>query len=202
MAQGYIHLHLLDKLSQRKMHVLTTHLKAKTGPANEAAREAQVQQLLAHLEESLGGAGGGGSLKAAAAAAAAAAEGVIVCGDFNTEPGTAACQAVAQHPLGLTSLWDVPLAGPLAGPPAAAGAAAAPAAQAAGDEFTTWKIRSGSAGAVECKRTIDYIWCAGPLRPASRWAMLRAEEIGPGALPCPAYPSDHVAQCCELEWRR
>jgi nocturnin len=53
------------------------------------------------------------------------------------------------------------------------------------------------------QRTIDFIFYpgAGPLQPVARWAMLSAQEIGPAALPSPAYPSDHVAQCCDFEWR-
>jgi hypothetical protein len=50
-----VHLQLRDRRAQRLLHVLTTHLKAKGGPANEAARQGQVQQLLAHLAGALCG---------------------------------------------------------------------------------------------------------------------------------------------------
>lgn len=55
----------------------------------------------------------------------------------------------------------------------------------------------------ESKRIIDHIWFTKGRRlvPTSRWRMLTEDEIGPAALPSPAYASDHQALCCEFEWR-
>jgi endonuclease/exonuclease/phosphatase family metal-dependent hydrolase len=43
---------------------------------------------------------------------------------------------------------------------------------------------------------------AAPLVPLARWATPSRAEIGPNALPCKAYPSDHVAVLCSFAWRR
>ncbi len=66
-------------------------------------------------------------------------------------------------------------------------------------EFSTWKFRPNG----EQQRIIDYVFfpADGALQPASRWVMPTEAEIGPEALPCAAYPSDHVAQCCEFMWQ-
>eukprot|EP00198_Chlamydomonas_reinhardtii_P008981 XP_001698318.1 predicted protein [Chlamydomonas reinhardtii] len=169
------------------------------------------------------GRNGSGSGHHAAGGAAVAAEHrvpVVVTGDFNTLPGSKTCTAFREHPLGLMSLWeqrpidatlssgsDMDVPPPPLPTPAAAGSngsngAAAAAAAGAGpsrsSEFSTWKFRVKG----ESKRISDYIYFSGggPLRPLQRWRMLTEEEIGPTALPSPAYASDHVSLCCEFEW--
>ncbi|KAG2428755.1 hypothetical protein HXX76_011457 [Chlamydomonas incerta] len=171
------------------------------------------------------GAGPNGSGSGHAAGGAAAEREhlvpVVVTGDFNTLPGSKTCRAFREHPLGLMSLWeqrpidatlssgsdmDMPPPPPPPAPAAAgssgAGGAAAAAAEAAAptlpSEFSTWKFRVKG----ESKRISDYIYFSGGglLRPLQRWRMLTEAEIGPTALPSPAYASDHVSLCCEFEW--
>ena len=38
------------------------------------------------------------------------------------------------------------------------------------------------------------------MQPTLRWRMLTEAEIGPDALPSPAYGSDHQALMAEFEW--
>lgn len=65
--------------------------------------------------------------------------------------------------------------------------------------YTTWKWRpDGNGGEKEVKHMIDYIWYAddgpGPrLVSEALLSLPTAEELGPDALPCAAYPSDHLA---------
>ncbi len=64
-------------------------------------------------------------------------------------------------------------------------------------EFSTWKFRSAG----ESKRIIDHVWYTG-LVPQQRWRMLSESEIGCDGLPCDKYPSDHIALCCEFEFKQ
>ena len=64
-------------------------------------------------------------------------------------------------------------------------------------EFSTWKFRTGG----EARRVIDHAFYSGAaLAPTRRWRGPTRAEIGPGGLPCAAYPSDHVALLVEFEW--
>ena len=61
-------------------------------------------------------------------------------------------------------------------------------------EFTTWKFRPGPDGAPKgTKHVIDYIWHSAELTCPSLWCLPTATTIGPGALPCARYPSDHLS---------
>ena len=58
--------------------------------------------------------------------------------------------------------------------------------------LTSWKFRPGK----ESKYTIDYTWyTSDKLAVDMVWRIPTEEEIGEGGLPCPKYPSDHVALC-------
>lgn len=65
--------------------------------------------------------------------------------------------------------------------------------------YTTWKFRPASdhgKGEKEIKHCIDYILLNGnndAMRLTHRLSIPTAEAVGPQALPCVAYPSDHLA---------
>lgn len=122
------------------------------------------------------------------------------------------------HPAGFQSIWDVKPVYPAASASVAASSRAYEAVgSGTGDEeteeansgggaseeevseFSTWKFRSKG----ESKRIIDHLWFTKDrrLKPVSRWRMLTEQEIGPNALPCGAYASDHQALCIEFEWQ-
>ncbi|KAI8472144.1 MAG: DNase I-like protein [Monoraphidium minutum] len=204
MTQGFVIATLADAAAGGRLVVAAaTHLKAKEGAANDETRRLQAQQLLAELS-------------AARAAAAAAAPGgpepgVLVMGDFNAVPASPACQAMAADPeLQLQSIWTVPWADAADGdgdgaPPPPPPQQQQQQQQATGDgggggepEFTTWKFRPQG----ESRRVIDHLFFSpAALAPAARWRMPGAADVGPGGLPCAAYPSDHMAVMCELAWR-
>jgi nocturnin len=123
------------------------------------------------------------------------------------------------HPAGFQSIWDIkPL---MYSDPSSSAAATSRPLQVLGSdtggeeievvnsggtaseeevsEFSTWKFRSKG----ESKRIIDHMWFTKDRRltPTSRWRMLTEQEIGPNALPCGAYASDHQALCIEFEWQ-
>eukprot|EP00897_Mesotaenium_endlicherianum_P004583 jgi/Mesen1/4152/ME000219S03283 len=162
--------------------VANTHLKAKGGEENEAARLMQAQQLLQRLHKAASGTGEtaaeaaattAATEPAAAAAAAAAvapadAAALIVCGDFNTGPQSAVWHLMRDHPLAFRSAYAYLCE---CAPPHAAGG------EGGGDvhlfegqhhceegrdggahaepPYTTWKFRSDEE---EKKSTIDFIW--------------------------------------------
>lgn len=102
----------------------------------------------------------------------------IVCGDFNAPP---------QEPVYECFVMDEP---DLASAYAVAGQEGEP-------EFTSWKLRPGGK---EAKYTIDYIWFTPRrLSLAGVWSLPSTEAIGPLALPCPSYPSDHLALCASFQ---
>jgi len=103
----------------------------------------------------------------------------VVLGDFNAPPNEPALGVMAEA--GFVSAWGVP-------PP--------------GSHFTTWKWRREEEGDGEWEKRecIDYVLSRGTLSPVARWAQPAPEDIGEGALPCEAYPSDHIAQLTVLEW--
>lgn len=58
--------------------------------------------------------------------------------------------------------------------------------------FTSWKFRAKG----EARYTIDYIWYTPEtLSVEGVWGIPEEEAIGNDGLPCPAYPSDHIALC-------
>jgi endonuclease/exonuclease/phosphatase family metal-dependent hydrolase len=154
----------------RRLVVAVTHLKAKEG--FEARRREQAAQL---CERVRGAVAAGGDDAAANAKTPTTA--VLVAGDFNASPESAAAQLVRAPPseggLGLRCLWDVPLAA-AAGRGAGVGGGdedgsggngrtkSPPSSE--GEEllFTTWKFRGEpAAGAREKLETIDHIFFGG-----------------------------------------
>ncbi|CAL5221334.1 g3509 [Coccomyxa viridis] len=184
--QGMLHAVFHDRHAGCAIVAATTHLKAKAGQANEAARQAQAQLMMGRLS-----AAAAGISSAACNGTSSAAERdplVILCGDFNDSPPSPACQVVRDHHLGLECIWD-------AHPPnsAASNGASCPEKE----PFTTWKFRSDGAS----KRTIDFIWYSRDprLRLLRRWRMPSEADIGESGLPCEGYPSDHLSLCAVFE---
>lgn len=176
----------------RTVIVGATHFKAKADPKAAAKRLRQVTQLLEACEAlqrthsaPAAAADGGGADAGTSGAAGAGADGegkvpvpVIVVGDWNTDPDTPTYAHAAGHALGLRSVY---------GP---GGADTEPA-------YTTWKFRSAKKAGDpphEAKHTIDYIWhTPAALRATARWSIPTEAELRPNGLPCPWYPSDHLA---------
>ena len=175
-GQGSSIVSLRERGSGRPLVFGTTHLKAK--PEGAEAREQQAHQLAARLAE---------------AAAAAGTGDVIVTGDFNEGPGGQVLRVLEGG--AVCGLAD-----------ACRGWAAN--GDAAGAPFTTWKWRSAPPGGasgeggpdVEKRAWIDFVLAAGAPRPRARLALPRAAAVGPAGLPCPAYPSDHLALVLEFAW--
>lgn len=64
--------------------------------------------------------------------------------------------------------------------------------------FTTWKFRAKG----EAKHTIDYIWYTkNTLNVDGVLEIPEESTLGKDALPCPVYPSDHVALCTSFSFK-
>ncbi|GMH39273.1 hypothetical protein BSKO_07171 [Bryopsis sp. KO-2023] len=186
MSQGVAALRLKDKESGRDVLVATTHLKAKNGEGNEDTRTKQVSQMATwigdmiavHDDAKSNGASEPGRSNSSSPPPDPA---IIICGDFNDVPESPPCIQLSESPLGMASLWNVPVSG-----------------EKEEDLITTFKHRSGG----EAKRVIDYIWFSqqSGLVPSRRWMMPSESEIGPNGLPGVHYGSDHLAVCVEFEW--
>jgi endonuclease/exonuclease/phosphatase family metal-dependent hydrolase len=166
----------------RRVVVAVTHLKAKEG--FEARRREQAAQLCEVVRSAVESGGGGDGAAAAAdgaTAAAAATTAVLVAGDFNAAPDSAAAKLVRASPaeggLGLRCLWDVPLAGAAGGSNGRGTAEpTAPPGEEEGEDFlfTTWKFRRGGDAAAgggpprEKLETIDHIFYGGAAAAAAR----------------------------------
>ena len=62
--------------------------------------------------------------------------------------------------------------------------------------FTTWKFRPSKTPPFApraAKHTIDYQWHSRNLKVVATWALPSEDTIGPAALPCSRYPSDHLS---------
>ncbi len=128
--------------------VATTHLRAKSG--FEAERTAQTQQLCAAL-----------------ARIRRPGEPLIVAGDFNDTPDSAAVGTLLAHPLGLASAYRTHHSLPQA--------------------WTTWKIREH-----ETRKVIDYVFHSAELAPVALLDAPAHAELGPQRLPERRFPSDHL----------
>ncbi|CAL8468539.1 g8079 [Coccomyxa elongata] len=185
--QGMLHVVLRDHVSGQKVIFAGTHLKAKAGEANAAAREVQARQImerLASAEQATTAADSSSGDNGASAGSRHSAQPVVIlCGDFNDSPSSAACQVVRDHQLGLSCIWDWLAA------QSSNGSTSVP--------FTTWKFRPDGVS----QRTIDFIWFSKDprLRLVRRWRMPTEGEIGEKGLPCERYPSDHLALCAVFE---
>ncbi|EIE22477.1 DNase I-like protein [Coccomyxa subellipsoidea C-169] len=184
--QGMLQVLLRDQLSGRHVIFAGTHLKAKAGEANAAARELQARQMMERLASAHQAASSnecnpenGSSTEPDRQKTPV----VILCGDFNDSPTSSACQVVREHWLGLSCIWD------WAAAHSTNGSVPAP--------FTTWKFRPDGVS----QRTIDFIWFSKDprLRLLRRWRMPTEGDIGEQGLPCERYPSDHLALCAVFE---
>ncbi|XP_076878074.1 nocturnin isoform X2 [Brachyhypopomus gauderio] len=155
----------------RAFCVAVTHLKARSGW--EAFRGAQGSHLLQQLkaisrdggEERTGGAEG---------------MPLVVCGDFNAEPGEEVYQRFMASPLGLDSAYRR----------LSADGSTEPA-------YTSWKIRPSG----ESCSTLDYVWySSSSISVDGVLKMPSEEQIGPNRLPSYHYPSDHLSLVCDLSF--
>lgn len=148
--------------SRRRFCVAVTHLKARTGW--ERLRSAQGSDLLQNLQAITQGAG----------------LPLIVCGDFNAEPGEEVYERFAASSLQLDSAYKLLSADGQSEPP-----------------YTTWKIRQSG----ESCHTLDYIWYSRrALSVRSALGLLTEEQVGPGRLPSFNYPSDHLSLVCDFSF--
>ncbi|XP_030622865.1 nocturnin isoform X2 [Chanos chanos] len=157
--------------------VAVTHLKARSGW--ESLRSAQGSYLLQNLcsitsppnpelEEAREESEVGEGLP------------LLVCGDFNAEPGEEVYRRFEASPLGLDSAYKHLSADGRTEPP-----------------YTSWKIRPSGESCV----TLDYIWYS--TRRFNVDAVLQLpneEQIGPDRLPSYHYPSDHLSLVCDLSF--
>jgi endonuclease/exonuclease/phosphatase family metal-dependent hydrolase len=133
-------------------------------------------QLLAELDDAL--------------AALPPSSGAVLCGDLNTCCESPAVRVLTAH-------------------------ATLRLAHAAQPEFTTWKFRTArangngngsgaspqAAALYEKAEAIDHVLHTPLLLPVAAWGQPTREAIGEGALPSEGYPSDHIAQLIEFQWR-
>ncbi|KAJ8336090.1 hypothetical protein SKAU_G00394330 [Synaphobranchus kaupii] len=147
----------------RSLCVAVTHLKARSGW--ERLRSAQGSDLLRNLQAASGGRCG---------------VPLLVCGDFNAEPGEDVYRRFSSSSLDLDSAYKRLSADGLTEP-----------------SYTTWKIRPSG----ESCHTLDYIWYSH--RALGVDAVLgfpTAEQIGPNRLPSFNYPSDHLSLVCDFSF--
>jgi len=195
-----------DRRNKQGLVFATTHLKAKSGAANERLRMLQISQLIARIKGSrmmlsgmLGGDGG--------EAAAGGQHQVILTGDFNTSPhGDVYASVYGDTALNFRSAYNSTQQGlQTVFAPAAESSAKLLATDYAAQEpcFTTYKTRNGEGCKKHC---IDYIWlgqdadASTKIVLAARWALPTEEQIGERGLPCVAYPSDHLALAAKFGW--
>ena len=138
--------------------------------------------------------------------------------------GKRAVQVVARHPLGLRSLWDERIADGLA-PDGVTGEQLFTTWKIRTDGQSQrvidyiWCVMEPPVQVPRLSMIISHYAVASTqfrpintarsaacrfttnLRPVQRWLTPTVHEIGPAALPYRAYPSDHVAVCCEFQIR-
>lgn len=173
LSQGRLLQLLQDRATGAMLLAATTHLKAKAGAECEGVRVLESAQLAMDLRNAMSESNG-------------TPLALLLCGDFNDDPTSRPVEnLLADSQLSLRSaLSDLSLP----------------------ERFTTWKYRTSKDGSICEKRAIiDYVFYApgagaSALRPVARWAPPTTKEIGPGALPSPQYPSDHLAVLVEFEW--
>ena len=158
-VQGSLVVTLADALSGRSIVVGCTHLKAKAGAEEEVVRGRQAAEAAARVVR--------------AGEKAAGQPVLILAGDFNAGPGTAAVRAPAS--VGLSSVWE---AEPW--------------------PWSTFKFRTAgvgreaaAAGPQASRGLVDHVFFSGAALDA-RWPAIPDEAV-PEGLPCAGYPSDHVA---------
>ena len=149
LGEGHSHLMLhcrLEDATGRRFLLVTTHLKAKVG--NEEIRDRQTKALAAKSQK-----------------VKQPDDILIVCGDFNDIPSSAAVTNMRN--LNLVDAYE----------------------EMKMQSYTTSKIREKLV-----TRTIDYIWYPrdGPLECVDCLQIPPQESLGPRALPNGSYPSDHL----------
>ncbi|KAI5624888.1 nocturnin isoform X1 [Silurus asotus] len=153
------------QVTGRALCVVVTHLKARSGW--ESFRGAQGANLLQQLETIL-------------SAQQEAAVPLMVCGDFNAEPGEEVYRRFLNSPLGLDSAYRALSADAVTEP-----------------SYTTWKIRPSG----ESRATLDYVWYSHHGFTADAvLSMPTEEQIGPDRLPSYHYPSDHLSLVCDFSF--
>lgn len=220
--QAAIVLALSEDGSRRPLIVATTHLKAKGGPLNDALRARQAAQLLAAVRSMRS------RISSALGLPSESHIPVIVTGDMNSDPRKGVFAACVDDPaLAMHSVYNEHTAAHAfkpGGPAVPLPPHPAASEYAAGEpRFTTWKFRGADEGAaaaagapaVEKRQTIDYIFVSGmgsvegeaaePAgKPLLKLTAVRnlptAAEIGPDALPCARFPSDHLSLAAAFEW--
>ena len=204
MNSGAIVVAARDKRNGQGVVFATTHLKAKAEQACEDLRCLQVQQLLTRIR---------GSQRMLSAYLDSAHEAMVVLGgDFNSAPGREVYQAVygcgkeGGGAVDFYSLYNSSAVGPHVSSRLGSDGEAPPEkpdvhAYVAGEpSFSTFKIRNGEGAK---RHLIDYLWLSGgpSCVLSALWSLPTEEEIGAQGLPCPSYPSDHLAIAAKLGWR-
>ncbi|KAJ8411040.1 hypothetical protein AAFF_G00180750 [Aldrovandia affinis] len=134
------------RASGRPLCVAVTHLKARSGW--ERLRSAQGSDLLQNLQTATGGRGG---------------LPLLVCGDFNAEPGEDVYRRFSSSSLDLDSAYKLLSADGQTEPP-----------------YTSWKIRPSG----ESCHTLDYIWYSRrALSVDARWSSPPPSRSDPTACP-------------------
>jgi endonuclease/exonuclease/phosphatase family metal-dependent hydrolase len=180
-TQVYMIVVLRHRPTEKVLVVAVTHLKAQASAAHELVRSRQAQELVECVAK---------ETELAIARYHDPDPGVVIAGDFNTEPaagssmddddGTCTISTVVASKKGRTILTS---AYPLDDPKRF---------------FTTWKIR----GTSEVKRMIDYIFFGGPLYCRNILLPPAEEDVGVRRLPSLRFPSDHLHIAAQLEFRK
>ena len=187
-VQGALIVTLTDALSGRTLVVGCTHLKAKAGEEEDVVRGRQAAEAAARV------------LRAAAAAGPDPA--VVLAGDFNAGPGSAAVRA----PLacGLTSVWE---ASPWpwttfkfrsSGVGGGAGAGGGGTGDGVGCDPPVAATPAAAPGELKVSRAlVDHVFYRGAALRA-RWPALPEPARGLPVGGAGGYPSDHAAVCVRL----
>ena len=184
--QNAIFVVVKDLIENKKIIVVTTHLKAKNGKENELLRNAQIDEILTLLE----------AFKSNYSDDIP----VILCGDFNSSPNEPCYFTILESMFDFMSIYnkmdrfkcfsncqrnlkdslllyasEEPL-------------------------FTTWKFRDDGKEKIA---TIDYIFLSRSklLVPYELLELPTKLQIGPSGLPCELYPSDHIALSAKFYWK-
>lgn len=155
---------LVCRATGRGLCVAVTHLKARSGW--ERLRSAQGADLLHSLQSMV--------------TQPESTLPLLVCGDFNAEPGEDVYRRFSSSPLGLDSAYKLLSRDGRTEP-----------------SYTTWKIRPSG----ESCSTLDYIWYSrDSLRVSGLLDIPTEEQIGPDRLPSYHYPSDHLSLLCDVSF--
>ncbi len=194
-----------DKRNKQGLVFATTHLKAKNKPEFELIRNDQLTQLLQKAD---------GMSQMTCGYTNAKRVRIILTGDFNSPPEESCYKLMRSK--GFESVYSAHCSFQHDG----GSAVVSDALYAEGEPpFTTMKVRRSLV-----QRTIDYIW-VGLSSPLSQlvfqemqamdvdapetqldllvqalYSLPAADEIGPAALPCAKYPSDHCSIAVKLAW--